>query len=79
MGVPFIFVGVRQQNGCFDTHTFIQFSTYGVNDFKYCLPTSLQYTITFALGAACRLKLAPGAPSPPLHRTSLRTEKLSVQ
>ena len=28
MGVPFIFVGVRQQNGCFDTHAFIQFSTY---------------------------------------------------
>ena len=21
-------MGVRQQNGCFDTHTFIQFSTY---------------------------------------------------
>ena len=29
MGVSLIFVGVRQQNGCFDTHTFIQFSTYG--------------------------------------------------
>ena len=29
MDVPFIFVGVRQQNGCFNTHTFIQFSTYG--------------------------------------------------
>ena len=28
MGVSLIFVGVRQQNGCFDTHTFIQFSTY---------------------------------------------------
>ena len=28
MGVSFIFVGVRQQNGCFDTHTFIQLSTY---------------------------------------------------
>ena len=30
MGVSLICVGVRQQNGCFDTHTFIQFSTYGV-------------------------------------------------
>ena len=29
MGVSSIFVGVRQQNGCFDTHTFIQLSTYG--------------------------------------------------
>ena len=29
MGVSLIFLGVRQQNGCFDTHTFIQFSTYG--------------------------------------------------
>ena len=29
IGVSLIFVGVRQQNGCFDTHTFIQFSTYG--------------------------------------------------
>ena len=28
MGVSLIYVGVRQQNGCFDTHTFIQFSTY---------------------------------------------------
>ena len=28
MGVSLIFVGVRQQNGCFDSHTFIQFSTY---------------------------------------------------
>ena len=28
MGASLIFVGVRQQNGCFDTHTFIQFSTY---------------------------------------------------
>ena len=28
MGVSLIFLGVRQQNGCFDTHTFIQFSTY---------------------------------------------------
>ena len=28
MGVSLIFVGARQQNGCFDTHTFIQFSTY---------------------------------------------------
>ena len=28
MGVSLIFVGVRQQNGCFDTHTFIHFSTY---------------------------------------------------
>ena len=27
MGVSLICVGVRQQNGCFDTHTFIQFST----------------------------------------------------
>ena len=27
-GVSLIVVGVRQQNGCFDTHTFIQFSTY---------------------------------------------------
>ena len=25
----YFFVGVRQQNGCFDTHTFTQFSTYG--------------------------------------------------
>ena len=32
MGVSLIFVGVRQQNGCFDTHTFIQFSTYGFTD-----------------------------------------------
>ena len=29
MDVSLMFVGVRQQNGCFDTHTFIQFSTYG--------------------------------------------------
>ena len=28
MGVSLIFVGVRQQNGCFDSHTSIQFSTY---------------------------------------------------
>ena len=28
MGVSLIVVGVRQQNGCFDTHIFIQFSTY---------------------------------------------------
>ena len=28
MGVSLIFVGVRQQNGCFDTNTFIQLSTY---------------------------------------------------
>ena len=28
MGVSLIFVGVRQQNGCFDTHTFTQFPTY---------------------------------------------------
>ena len=27
MGVSFICVGVRQQYGCFDTHTFLQFST----------------------------------------------------
>ena len=30
MGVSLFFVGVRQQNGCFDTHTFIQFSTYAL-------------------------------------------------
>ena len=29
MGVSLIDVGVRQQYMCFDTHTFIQFSTYG--------------------------------------------------
>ena len=28
MGVSFICVGVRQRYGCFDTHTFLQFSTY---------------------------------------------------
>ena len=33
MGVSWIFVGVRQQNGCFDTHTFIQFSTYAAGLF----------------------------------------------
>ena len=33
MGVSLIFVGVRQQNGCFDTHTFIQFSTYAAGLF----------------------------------------------
>ena len=37
MGVPFIFVGVRQQNGCFDTHTFIQFSTYEPGATTYSL------------------------------------------
>ena len=30
MSVSLIGVGVRQQYGCFNTHTFIQFSTYGV-------------------------------------------------
>ena len=34
MGVSLIFVGVRQQNGCFDTHTFIQLSTYVTNPEK---------------------------------------------
>ena len=31
MGVSLICVGVRQQYGCFDTHTSIQFSTYETN------------------------------------------------
>ena len=31
MGVSFICVGVRQQYGCFDTHTFLQFFTYDPN------------------------------------------------
>ena len=30
MGVSLIGVGVRQQYMCFDTHTFMQFSTYGL-------------------------------------------------
>ena len=40
MGVSLIFVGVRQQNGCFDTHTFIQFSTY--------VPTCMIFSRHFA-------------------------------
>ena len=44
MGVSFIFVGVRQQNGCFDTHTFIQFSSYGSEPVGVIINT-IQYNI----------------------------------
>ena len=30
--------GVRQQYGCFDTHTFIQFSTYELHMLKELTP-----------------------------------------
>ena len=63
MGVSLIFVGVRQQNGCFDTHTFIQFSTYDHVTSKsshffgatlYSLQTLGQYTYVNLLRVVLR-------------------------
>ena len=45
MGVSMTGVGVRQQYGCFDTHTFIQLSTY-----VHGHPNPLTPKILFLLG-----------------------------
>ena len=61
MGVSLIFVGVRQQNGCFDTHTFIQFSTYA-QEYDYC---------TGGGGEVCALPLNLGTFGDDLQKRSM--------
>ena len=45
MDVSLMFVGVRQQNGCFDTHIFIQFATYASRTYSIRLTANLRSQI----------------------------------
>ena len=54
MGVSFICVGVRQQYGCFDTYTFLQFSTYGRLIWLHFLMTTWPGQTSEVLAAAGR-------------------------
>ena len=67
MGVSLMFVGVRQQNGCFDTHTFIQFSTYEKRCDGIAVVQNVK-TIMCQKGDTLPLTLAPlgGGKGPPL-------------